>query len=119
MSPTLPVANLAVVAIESLLYGMYFVVFFASMYLLLRRHDISRAPSKYNPVFRSTVFISAGILFLVVTGHWIITVYRGFLGFIYFQPTRFFDDNSQLTETLSDVFMALSILIGDCLIVNS
>jgi len=126
--------NLAALACESLLYGMYFVLFISSMYLLVVRslasrksHYVSagRAKSRSalrDSVFRSTVFIAAICLFCVVTAHWITTVYRAFLAFIYFRDgdaaTEFYADISQVTELIHKGLLLLSILIGDCLIIH-
>jgi hypothetical protein len=49
---------------------------------------------------------------------WVITVLRGFQGFIYGDPNLFFNDNSQITETVGDVFLAFALTIGDAMIVS-
>ncbi|KAJ7681635.1 hypothetical protein B0H17DRAFT_835820, partial [Mycena rosella] len=118
--------NLATLAIASLFYGIYFVLFFVSMYLLMRRSKRKRAyhsPSrKEAPAFRSMVFLSAVFLFLVVTSHWITIVYRAFIAYASLQhgeeAEAFFNDHSQSTEMIQDIFLALSILIGDSLIIH-
>ncbi|KAJ7758945.1 hypothetical protein DFH07DRAFT_817753 [Mycena maculata] len=115
MSP--PWANLAGLAIGGLFYGMYLVLYLTSTYLLFRRSSGAHA----GPVYRSIVFISGLILFVAVTGNWALTVARPFLGFIVFldgtAAPKFFNDNSQITTTVQNIFAALSILIGDGMII--
>ncbi|KAJ7144472.1 hypothetical protein C8R44DRAFT_865390 [Mycena epipterygia] len=52
---------------------------------------------------------------------WVVTVIRAFEGFIYFHngmdAAVFFNDNAQITETLADSFLALSLVIGDSMII--
>jgi hypothetical protein len=55
--------------------------------------------------------------------HWITTTVSTFQGFIYFQGGQsanvYFSDNGRATETLGDIFLGLSVLIGDSMIVSS
>jgi cation transport ATPase len=70
MAVSLIATNLATLAIGSLFYGSYLVLFFISLYLLLRRYDTTHTSHKSrqnSSVFTSTVFVSAICLFLVVT----------------------------------------------------
>ncbi|KAJ7758466.1 hypothetical protein DFH07DRAFT_1060354, partial [Mycena maculata] len=120
MAPTLALVNLLSAAIASLFYGMYFVLFCISMYLLVRRCVLTNG-NKYAPVFRSMVVISAVLLFCSVTAHWLVVFYRGVLGLVYFHngsdPDLFYDDGSQVTDVALDALLAISILIGDFMII--
>ncbi|KAJ7038787.1 hypothetical protein C8F04DRAFT_1255713 [Mycena alexandri] len=53
-------------------------------------------------MFKSTVFISAICLFIVVTAHWTTIVYRAFIAFIALRSESeadvFFNDHNQITE---------------------
>ncbi|KAJ6561172.1 hypothetical protein DFH09DRAFT_504453 [Mycena vulgaris] len=115
MSP--PWANLAGLAIGGFFYGVYFALYVTSTYLLIRRSNGAHG----SPLYRSTVFISGLILFVTVTGNFSLTICRPFLGFIVFlngtQAASFFNDNSQITTTVQNVFAALSILIADAMII--
>lgn len=57
------------------------------------------------------------------TQQWVVTVIGIFEGFIYFHDglaaNIYFNDNSRVTETVEDIFIGLSILIGDSMIVSS
>ncbi|KAJ7870910.1 hypothetical protein B0H14DRAFT_229705 [Mycena olivaceomarginata] len=122
MAVSLIATNLATLAIGSLFYGSYLVLFSISLYLLLRRYDAthtSHNSRQHNSVFKSTVFVSAISLFLVVTAHWTTIVYRSFIAFVALQQgadaEKFFNDHTQLTEIIQNSHMSLSILIGDSL----
>ncbi|KAJ6536825.1 hypothetical protein B0H19DRAFT_1181863 [Mycena capillaripes] len=113
MSGKLLAVNLAALTCSSLFYGMFVVLFSSSMYLLNLPRD---------SIFRSTVFIAAICLFCSVTAHWIATVYRAFLAFVYFQhgeaALEFYADTRQATELVQEGFLMISILIGDSLIIH-
>jgi hypothetical protein len=55
--------------------------------------------------------------------HWILTIDRSFLAFIYFEngtfPLGFYGDLSQLTETVKTGFLMAASAVGDALIVGS
>ncbi|KAJ7190449.1 hypothetical protein GGX14DRAFT_483129 [Mycena pura] len=116
--------NLATLACASLLYGMFVVLFASSTYLLVGRYIASQklASAPRNSVFRSTVFIATVCLFCAVTAHWITTVYRAFLAFIYFRngdaALQFYVDMAQGTELVQEALLMLSIMIGDALIIH-
>ncbi|KAJ7201226.1 hypothetical protein C8J57DRAFT_1736245 [Mycena rebaudengoi] len=117
MSPAL--MNLAGLVVETLLYGIYLVLF-TSTYLLVGRYKSSRASWKYVPLLRSMVFLSGFCLFAAVSGTWIVTVCRIFIGCVIDgSGAMWFSDDSQVTETLQNAFTPLSILIGDSMIMGS
>ncbi|KAJ7801526.1 hypothetical protein B0H14DRAFT_2895257 [Mycena olivaceomarginata] len=122
MSLTLSSVNLATLAIGSLFYGMYSVLFAISMYLLLRRHTATNPSRKAASVFTSVIFLSAIVLFLVVTGHWTMIVYRAFLAFLSSQngseTELFYLNNIQLTYRAMNILTTTSIVIGDALIIH-
>ncbi|KAJ7446315.1 hypothetical protein FB451DRAFT_1412343 [Mycena latifolia] len=115
MSP--PWTNLAGLSIGASLYGIYFLLYVTSTYVLVRRQ--SRA--HIGPLYKSAVFISGVVLFICVTGNWILSMARVFIGFVTFRDgtaaPAFFDDNSQITTTVQNIFAALSILIADSMII--
>ncbi|KAJ7033560.1 hypothetical protein C8F04DRAFT_1104321 [Mycena alexandri] len=124
MSGKVLAVNLAALTCSSLFYGMFLVLSSTSMYLLVGRY-LANSRSRTTPqhsIFRSTVFIAAIGLFGAVTAHWITTVYRAFLAFIYFQngeaAPQFYADAAQVTELVQEGFLMISILIGDSLIIH-
>jgi hypothetical protein len=60
--------NLAGLVVETLLYGIYLVLFLTSTYLLVGRYKSSRTSWKYVPLLRSMVFLSGFCLFAAVSG---------------------------------------------------
>ncbi|KAJ7436628.1 hypothetical protein FB451DRAFT_1570990 [Mycena latifolia] len=118
--PGLPLANLAALILQTLFYGMYFVIFNISMYLLFMKAK-AHGSGKYTPVMKSVVFISGFALFFTVTVDWIIVVVRCFHGFIYFNHGKsadvYFNDSSGALSTADNTFLGLSIVIGDAMII--
>jgi len=116
--PSLPLINLVMLTMATLFYGMYFIIFVTSMQLLFGK---ARESGKYLPLLKTVVFISGCALFLAITAHWITTTVSTFQGFIYFQGGQsanvYFSDNGRATETLGDIFLGLSVLIGDSMII--
>ncbi|KAJ7088007.1 hypothetical protein B0H15DRAFT_842085 [Mycena belliarum] len=119
--PSLVLVNMAGTVMATLFYGMYLVIFVTSLYLLFARAIGPPGAVKYTPVLGSVVFISGITLFVTVTGSWVITVVRAFQGFVYFQDglgaAIYFNDNANVTETVGDIFLGLSLVIGDAMII--
>ncbi|KAJ7733840.1 hypothetical protein DFH07DRAFT_967809 [Mycena maculata] len=113
-------ASLASFAFVTLFYGIYTVLFSISLYFLVWRHKAADEAHKKGSIFRSVIFVSVILLFLVVTG--ITMVYRAFVGFGSIQHGTeaeiFFGDSAQSTEVALDIFLSFSMLIGDSLIVH-
>lgn len=131
-------ANLAVIVIESLFYGIFFILFSTSIYLTIRRHQQS-AGTTTRPLYTSPMFIASLLLFATVTAvsmisnfylgisiepkqHWIIAVYRLYAAFITFrggtEPVLFFADEAQITNVVKTGFLVATIFIGDTMIVG-
>jgi hypothetical protein len=68
MSP--PWTNLAGLAIGASLYGVYFVLYVSSTYLLIQRSTGAHA----SPLYRSAIFVSGLFLFIAVTGVGVINI---------------------------------------------
>ncbi|KAJ7760043.1 hypothetical protein B0H16DRAFT_1688927 [Mycena metata] len=125
MSPSLISANLVLFTTAGLFYGMYLVLFCISTYLLVRRRG---GPTAFNErrkrgsIFTSMVFLSAILLFVVITVHWIATVYRAFIGFVCtpttFEAELYFGDLAPPAAVIQDAFLGLSYVIGDSMIVS-
>ena len=64
--------NLATVCLESFLYGVFFILYGTSTYLLVRQGQQKVAAeglrSRTNSVYKAPMFLAALIIFLTVTG---------------------------------------------------
>ncbi|KAJ7211773.1 hypothetical protein GGX14DRAFT_565001 [Mycena pura] len=113
MSP--PVTNLAGLALGGFAYGIYLMLFAISMFVGIQ------APHA-TPFFRSPVFMLAIALFVGVSGNFALTIARPFQGFIFYRdgtaPAEFFNDNTQPTTAIQNVFFAFSLLMADAMIVR-
>ncbi|KAF7364197.1 hypothetical protein MSAN_01079000 [Mycena sanguinolenta] len=86
-------------------------------------HSISssdgyKTTHKPSSVFKSTVFVSAICLFIVVTAHWITIVYQAFASPRGPEAEAVFNNHMQATVIAQDTFMTIAILIGDSLIIH-
>ncbi|KAJ7768880.1 hypothetical protein B0H16DRAFT_1780969 [Mycena metata] len=125
MAPSLTSANLVLFTAAGLFYGMYLVLFCISTYLLVRRRGGPTASDerrKRGSIFTSMLFLSAILLFVVITVHWIATVYRAFIGFVCTPTTLeaelYFGDLATPAAVIQDAFLVLSYVIGDSMIVS-
>ncbi|KAK0189612.1 hypothetical protein F5146DRAFT_1051681 [Armillaria mellea] len=117
-------ANLATVAVESLLYGIFLVLDLTSITLLFTREasfSSGAARTSSFVVMRRPMFIGAVILLVSITGHWICTVVRLFDAFVNFeggqQALKYYADLSQVTEVVKTGFLTGSVVTGDAMII--
>ncbi|KAJ7029702.1 hypothetical protein C8F04DRAFT_744153 [Mycena alexandri] len=109
---------LATVALESFFFGVYLVVCATAVFLLLKRRAESKSANRQIVVLFGTT-----ALFLVVTGHWMTTIYRFFFAFVTFpvegqDPMVFYADWAQPTEVLQTAFLMAALTIPDTLMVH-
>ncbi|KAH9926158.1 uncharacterized protein B0H18DRAFT_876555 [Fomitopsis serialis] len=116
--------NLATVCIESLLYGIFFVLYGASTYLLIRQSRAKvAAEGKHSSksVYRAPMFIAANSIFLTVTGHWVLTVYRLFEAFVNFRGGTaalfFYADIALPSEVAKSALLVATVIVSDAMII--
>ncbi|KAJ7838529.1 hypothetical protein B0H14DRAFT_2448952 [Mycena olivaceomarginata] len=111
---------LATVIIETFFYGIYLVLFLTSLYLLFTAHTRGLRPQ--GSVWLSPIFCGGILLFIVVTGHWVLTIDRLFLAFVTVDngvnPLKFYGDYSQATQIEQSTFLLVSLAIADALVVH-
>ncbi|KAK1233097.1 hypothetical protein PQX77_003737 [Marasmius sp. AFHP31] len=125
----LPVC-LANVAIESLLYGIFFILNAVSLLLALQTLPRYQPSTGLRPmsslkrvvsVLKKPMFVGSAPLFITVTAHWICTVLRSFEAFISFkngtEPTIYYLDVSQPTYIAKSGLMFASVIISDSMMV--
>ncbi|KAF7317448.1 hypothetical protein HMN09_00481800 [Mycena chlorophos] len=126
-----PFANLLGLTLGGMLYGIYLILFLVSMYLFVNSPAaISAAGSggrtptlwrKLGAAFKRPIVLASAALFVTATVTWILAICRNFSAFIYFNGGTtagvYFDDVSGVAQTLQDGFLALSLTIGDGMIV--
>ncbi|KAJ7473339.1 hypothetical protein FB451DRAFT_1133863, partial [Mycena latifolia] len=117
-------ANLAVVVLESLLYGIYLVLFLLALYLKVTdRRDseqLTGVPTTSRRKLVSPLVFGALLLFVFITSHWILNVIRLFLAFKEAGPGPqiFYADLSHPTEVLKYVFLVAALFIGDLFLIH-
>ncbi|KAJ7093799.1 hypothetical protein C8R44DRAFT_395606 [Mycena epipterygia] len=111
---------LATVVIETFFYGIYLVLFFTSLYLLLTAQ--SRRLRRERSIWLSPILLGGAVLFITVTGHWILTIDRLFLAFVVVDhgsnPLAFYGDYSQATQVAQTSFLVASLTVVDVLFVH-
>ncbi|KAJ7094322.1 hypothetical protein C8R44DRAFT_718434 [Mycena epipterygia] len=111
---------LATVVIETFFYGIYLVLFFTSLYLLLTVQ--SRGLRRERSIWLSPILWGGEVLFIAVTGHWILTIDRLFLAFVVVDhgsnPLTFYGDYSQATQVAQTSFLVASLTVVDVLFVH-
>ncbi|GBE88079.1 hypothetical protein SCP_1203080 [Sparassis crispa] len=115
-------ANLATVSIESFFYGIFFVLFCSSTYLMVQRQrQLNSTGSSSKPIYKSPLFIAGLAMFTCVTAHWILTVYRSFQAFIYFEngtlPIAYYGNLANTAEVVKTAFLVTALLIGDAVMI--
>ncbi|KAJ7095069.1 hypothetical protein C8R44DRAFT_860350 [Mycena epipterygia] len=115
----------ATLTVGTLFHGIYSVLFFLSIYLFVHRYNAAHNTAdsrKRNSIFKSVVFGSAILIFVVVTTHWLIIVYRGFLAFGSLERlalgNRPLNEHTLALETAQDSVLSVAILLGDSLITH-
>ncbi|KZT67777.1 hypothetical protein DAEQUDRAFT_766932 [Daedalea quercina L-15889] len=124
VSQLIPV-NLATACFECYLYGIFSVLYGTSTYLLVRQGREKMAAeglrSRINSVYRAPMFIAAQIIFLTVTGHWVLTVYRLFAAFVNFRggtdPLYYYADIALTSEVAKCALLVATVLVSDAMII--
>ncbi|TFK38844.1 hypothetical protein BDQ12DRAFT_682592 [Crucibulum laeve] len=110
--------NLATVCIESFLYGMFFILFVTSLYLLAVRQKTTNAGGS---VFLTPLVFGSILIFVTITSHWICTFLRLFQAFVTFNggttPFEFYDDPTQTSGVVKTGVLMASLIIGDAMII--
>ncbi|KAJ6549992.1 hypothetical protein B0H19DRAFT_952059 [Mycena capillaripes] len=111
---------LATVVIETFFYGIYLVLFLTSIYLLFTAH--TRGLRRERSVWVSPILCGGSVLFIAVTGHWVLTIDRLFLAFVTVDngadPLTFYGDYSQPSQIIQGAFLLVSLAIADGLMVH-
>ncbi|KAK7051021.1 hypothetical protein VNI00_005133 [Paramarasmius palmivorus] len=118
--------NLANIAIESFLYGIFFILNAGSIALLIYpRHQPSvtskTRENRFKAAVKKPMFIGAIALFVGITGHWICTVMRLFAAMSTYkdgkEPLEYYSDISQNVYAIKTGFLEASLIIGDAMLV--
>uniref|UniRef100_A0A0W0F339 Uncharacterized protein n=1 Tax=Moniliophthora roreri TaxID=221103 RepID=A0A0W0F339_MONRR len=123
MPDNVPVVSicLANVAVESLLYGIFFVLNIGSIVLICfplsdvtKKESISR---RVQMAVKKPMFLGAIALFVSITGHWICTVLRLFGAVVFSEkgPSAYYEDLSENLYAIKTGFIEASLIIGDSL----
>ncbi|ESK84285.1 hypothetical protein Moror_3758 [Moniliophthora roreri MCA 2997] len=126
MPDSVPVVSvsLANVAIESVLYGIFFVLNVGSTMLICfplngitcAKESISR---RVQMAVKKPMFLGIIALFISITGHWICTVLRLFGAVVFSEggPLAYYEDLSQDLYTIKIGFIEASLIIADSMLI--
>jgi len=111
-------ANIAAIYVESFLYGLFFILSMASIYLILKYDgEKGTKSSRSTSILRRPMLLGTILLFFIITTHWILTFVRLFQAFIYFrggtQPDLFFGSDIELTGIMQIGFFLAGLVVAD------
>ncbi|KAJ7625840.1 hypothetical protein FB45DRAFT_922421 [Roridomyces roridus] len=114
-------SDFATLVVGSFLYGIVTLLFISNLYFLGTRRTLAGKRRSRKQNLTSLAFLGVTALFLVVTAHWTIVVYRGYLEFLSRgNPTleeKFYNTTDERTQVVIDALFLFSILLGDLLLV--
>ncbi|KAJ7625830.1 hypothetical protein FB45DRAFT_72337 [Roridomyces roridus] len=113
--------NFFVLIADSVLYGLVLLLFVSDVYFLATRRTLAGNTRSRKHHLMSLVFLGVTALFILITAHWTVIVYRGYLAFIQLgnvtsEISFYSNDTSQPTEVASVSLFFLIILLGDMLL---
>ncbi|KAJ7859443.1 hypothetical protein B0H13DRAFT_1128928 [Mycena leptocephala] len=118
----LPAVIIATVVLQSLLYGIFLLCFFANLYLRTSKYAIPGQFASRSRPWRNPVIISTVALFLTCSAHWVLSVVRfsrGVLsGSIPTEAALLYADNSQKMQVVRSALAEATVLIGDAVIIH-
>jgi len=112
-------ANIAAIYIESFLYGLFFILSMASIYLIMKYDGDKGTVSFRRPtsILKRPMLLGTILLFLIITTHFVLTFVRFFQAFIYFrggsQPEVFFNSDIEMTEIVQIGFFLAGLVVSD------
>ena len=133
--------NIAAIYLDSFLYGIFFLLSLASIYLILR-YNKDNGPTSFKPtsILRRPMLLGTILLFLIITAvsisfavstrkcslnsgqHWVLTFVRFFQAFIYYRggsaPGAFFNSESELTDIAQISLFLAGLVVSDALFVS-
>ncbi|KAH9938802.1 uncharacterized protein BXZ73DRAFT_99863 [Epithele typhae] len=115
--------NLALVCVESALYGVFFVLAVTSLAVLVVRHgqDSAGAALSLRATLRSPLFLATVILLMTVSAHWLLTVRRLFDAYVYTnggeEPATYYLEIEAATHVASTAFVIASVIVGDIILI--
>ncbi|GBE80421.1 hypothetical protein BKA93DRAFT_828405 [Sparassis latifolia] len=111
--------NLASLAIESFLYGIFFVLFVTTTWFLLQRAKHEQAG--IQSAFRRPLFLAGIAMFLTITAHWVLSVVRAFDAFVHFDggksPLEFYAYPSRPAAIAKIGLVNVTLLLGDAILI--
>ncbi|KAJ7214929.1 hypothetical protein GGX14DRAFT_609776 [Mycena pura] len=117
MAISLVALNMAVVVLESLLYGAFLILFCAGLYLRISRYT---SQSSRNGLCLNAVVISTVAIFLACTGHWIMTVICFVRAFLDYKgpgaALEYYSGDPDAIMNVGSLFTLITLWIGDAVI---
>ncbi|KAJ7097135.1 hypothetical protein B0H15DRAFT_32432 [Mycena belliarum] len=121
---TLLPANLTALILESCLYGILLLLFLSTISVLATRRTMAVAGDNRakRRDFTSRVFLGVAGLFIIITVHWGIVIYRAFFAFTQLGNATsefgFYGDPTQPSEVAELILFFAAVLVGDALIIH-
>ncbi|KAI0641675.1 hypothetical protein C8Q79DRAFT_918868 [Trametes meyenii] len=118
--------NLALTCIESMLFGIFFVLAATSLAVLVVRHSNNagsvnvHAPLSSERIWKSPLFVTTLLLLMTVSAHWVISVRRIFEAFLYKdggeRALAYWLTVEEPTQVAATTFVISSVIVGDIIL---
>ncbi|KAI0667531.1 hypothetical protein C8Q78DRAFT_386395 [Trametes maxima] len=117
--------NIAEACIESVLFGIFFVLAMTSLAVLVGRNSnrsssVSARSCLSERIWTSPLFIATIILLMSVTSHWLISVRRIFDAFVDYAggqaPMEYYLTVEAPTQVVATAFVVASVIVGDIIL---
>ncbi|KAI9058935.1 hypothetical protein FKP32DRAFT_1580778 [Trametes sanguinea] len=119
--------NLALACVESVLFGVFFVLAITSLAVIVGRHTNRSSSlsgrscsSSSDRIWTSPLFVATVILFMTVTSHWLVSIRRIFDAFLYYEggrdPMGYYLIVEAPTMVVSTALVVASVIVGDIIL---
>ncbi|KAH9840994.1 uncharacterized protein C8Q71DRAFT_701799 [Rhodofomes roseus] len=113
--------NLATVALESVLYGIFLVLASASVYFNVSRSASARRPRGRRCWLLDPISVGSALISLTITGHWITTIARLFDAFVNCNgsatPLEYYSTIWLSSEAAQSSFLIATLILCDSMLI--
>lgn len=113
--------NVASLAFESLLYGIFLILSLTSFYLLFAKEKFSDRPKNRLTALGTPLILANFLMTAAISGHWVLTVVRAFQAFVRVRggrrPLDFYQDLSHPLFISTTALVIITLIIGDGVVI--
>ncbi|KAF8884318.1 hypothetical protein BD779DRAFT_1536990 [Infundibulicybe gibba] len=115
------VVNILALLLETLLFGVFVLLFVASTYFFLRKRPGAVPGGRGGRLYSLPTLWLSALMFVLVTTHWSVNVGMSFQAFVFFHggsaPGDYFNDTTQILSILKYTILMVLLVVGDISII--